>query len=496
MALEKHIKNTQLPPSPSLRKMSLETDKNFLLKSTLYNFLGTALKVAAPALAFVLANIFGKEAFGIFVSTQLLMFTFSRVAVLGFDKGLHWFLPQNSVNNRPLHLGFNESLSYSLITSVIVFAALFICAAFGLHKYFESLATLSSVELSIYALSVIPLVAIHVFGGAAEGMRKPQYRIFITDCSVAVLAPLISIMLYFINIPYELPAGYLMANILGCLIYIPLIKKKFPFSLKAFGNKMPRELLIYSLPRGFSDVIASVLLRIDLWMVLFLLGPAEAGVYAIMVTISTALKAIRQSYAPILLPVIAGMSRERLNTDLKPVFSYCVNIVTLIQLVIGFFLVLFPDKVLMLAGKDFVVQPETLGVLLFTHLLGGFFLLTGTVLNGIGKSLYTLKMDIASLCVAFLVSYLLIPVLGLPGAALSTLAFVLLQSVWNNVYIFKLNLRLYSKKVIPYAVWSVFLLAVYILLPNFSPELWQKIIFYIAVLCGLALTQLLFVNRR
>ncbi|MCL2100845.1 MAG: polysaccharide biosynthesis C-terminal domain-containing protein [Fibromonadales bacterium] len=467
---------------------SLEIDKRFLFKSTLYNFLGTALKVAAPVFTIILARIFGKEAFGIFIGMQLWMLTLSRVAVFGLDKGLNWFLPQNNVNNRPLHLGFNESLNRSVIISVIIFAALFMCAIFGLHKYSESLATLSSTELSIYALSIIPWAALHIFGGTAEGIRKPQYRMFITDCSVYAFAPLVSIAFYFASIPYALPAGLLIANVLGCLIYIPLL----PFSLKISRNKIPKELLIYSIPRGFSEVVATFLMRVDVWMVLLLLGPGEAGVYAVMVTISNGLRTIRQSYTPILLPVIAGMNKERLNTDLKPVFSYCVNMVTLIQLAIGFFIVLFPEQVLMLAGKDFIVQPETLGILLFAHLFGGFFLLTGAVLNGIGKSLYTLKMDLASLSVAFLVNYFLIPVWGLPGAALSTLAFILLQSIWNNVYLFKLNLRLYSKKVIPYMVWSIFLLAVYILLPNFPLELWQKITFYIVAICGLVATWRIF----
>jgi len=468
--------------------MSLEKDKSFLLKSTLYNFLGTALKVISPVLMIVLARIFGKEEFGIYVSTQLWMLTLSKLAVFGLDRGLNWFLPQNNVNNRPLHLGVSESLNRSLILSVIIFAFWLICAIFGLHKYSESLASLTSVELSIYALSIVPWAAIHIFGGVAEGMRKPQYRMFVTDCAVYSFSPIISIAFYFAGIPYALAAGLLIANVLGCLIYVPLIKKILPFSLKNFSEKIPKELLVYSIPRGFSEIISSVLARIDIWMILLLLGPGDAGVYAVMVTISNGLRTIRQSYGPILLPVIAGMTEERLRTDLKPVFSYCVNMVTLIQLAIGFFIILFPDKILMVAGKDFIVQPETLGILLFAHLFGGFFLLTGTVLNGIGKSLYTLKMDIISLCMAFIVNYFLIPILGLPGAALSTLAFILLQSVWNNIYIFKLHLKLYSKKVIPYAVWSVFLLFVYIFLPHISPVLWQKIIFYVIVLCGLAVT--------
>jgi len=471
--------------------MSLEIDKKFLLKSTLYNILGTALKVVAPVLTIVLARIFGKEEFGIFVGTQLWIYTLSRVAVFGLDKGLNWFLPQNILNNRPAHLGFNESLSRSLIISSIIFVVIFICAVFGLHKYSESLATLSYIELFIYALSIIPFAALHIFGGTLEGLRKPQYKMFITECAVFAIAPLLSIAFYFASIPYALPTGLLLANIFGCFIYIPLIKKSFPFSLKFFGNKIPKELLVYSIPRGFSEIVFSVLMRIDIWMILLMLGPGDAGVYAVMITISNGLRTIRQSYHPILLPVIAGMSKERLATDLKPIFSYCVNMVTLIQLVIGFFIVLFPDKILMIAGKDFIVQPETLGIILFAHLLGGFFLLSGSVLTGIGKSLYALKMDIASLCVAFLANYFLIPIFGLPGAALSTLAFVLLQITWNNVYIFKLHLKLYSKKTIPYAIWSIFLLVVYIFLPNFSPSFLQKIIFYVVILCGLALTQVL-----
>jgi len=470
--------------------MSLETDKKFLLKSTLYNFLGTAFKVAAPALTFVLARIFGKEEFGIFVSTQLLVFTLSRVAILGLDRGLHWFLPQNNVNNRTFHLGFNESLRYAIAISVIIFIVLFAGAVLGLQKYSESLVTLSSMELSLYALSVVPLSVLHLLGGAAEGMRKPQYKIFITDCATYTLAPLISIALHFAGIPNALPIGLLISNILGCSIYMPLIKKILPFSLIFFKSKMPKELLVYSIPRGISDIVGSVLLRIDMWLVLLLLGPGQAGVYAIMVTISVAFRTIFQSYIPILLPVVAGMSKERLNTDLKPVFTYCVNMIALIQLVIGFFIVLFPDKILMIAGKEYIVQPETLGILMFSYLLGGFFQLTGTVLNGIGKSLYMLKMTVASLCVAFIVSYFLIPIFGLPGAALSTFAYILLQCIWNTVYAFKLNLKLYSKKIIPYVIWSVLLLLVYILLPYFSLEFWQKIAFYIVILCVLAVTHI------
>jgi O-antigen/teichoic acid export membrane protein len=438
----------------------LESDKKFLLRSTLYNMLSTVIKVAGPVLAILTARIFGKEEFGVFVSAQLWMLTMSRVSVLGLDKGLNWFLPQNTVHNRPQHLGYYESMYRSVIIAAGITLMLLLCANFELQRYAESLAKLSKTELSLYAFSLVPWVLLHVFGGAAEGMRKPQYKMFITDCTVSAISPLIAIAFYLMAVPCALPAGLLCANILGCIIYLPLIKKILP-DARFTKNRVPRELLLYSLPRGFSEVVASVLLRVDLWMVLFLLGPANAGIYAVMLTLSNGLRTIRQSFNPILLPIVAGMSEERLKTDLKPVFSYCVGKVTAIQIVIGFFIVLFPDKILMIAGKDFIVQPATLGILLFANLLGGFFGMAGPTLNGMGKSFFTLKLDTVSLAVALILNYMLIPHFGLIGAALSTFLFTLLQAVWNNIYMLKLGFWPYSKKLLLNGIGAFILILLY-----------------------------------
>jgi len=452
---------------------SLEADNKFLKKSMLFNIAGTILKSAGPLLAILAARIFGKEAFGIFVSTQLWVLTLSRISVFGLDKGLHWFLPQNSAQNRLQHFGYNESIYHSINVSMIFIVLLAFCAYFELNKYSDSLAILSQAEIIIYALSLLPWVMLHVFGGASEGMRKPQYKIFITDCSVGAIAPLLAITFHFLNIKYAFPLGLLCANILGCLFYQPLLKKLFPnapriFSIKLFSilrkNRIPKELLLYSLPRGFSEVVASVLYRIDLWLVLLLLGPSSAGVYSIMLTISNAIRTVANSFGPILLPVVAGMNKDRLQTDLKPTFSYCVKMTAIIQLIIGFFIVLFPEEILSIAGKSFVLQPEALGILLFASILSGLFGMVLVVINGMGKSLYTFKIDVLSLVVAFIVNYFLIPKFGLVGAALSTLSFTLVQIICNNIYLFKMGYFLYTKKIFIYIALSMFLLLFYLML--------------------------------
>ena len=65
---------------------SIQADKKYLQKSALITLVGTGLKVIAPVLTIVIARVFGKEIFGIYVSTQLLVLTLARVSVIGLDR--------------------------------------------------------------------------------------------------------------------------------------------------------------------------------------------------------------------------------------------------------------------------------------------------------------------------------------------------------------------------------------------------------------------------
>ena len=467
---------------------SIQTDQKFLMKSTLFTFLGSALKVIAPVLTIVVARVFGKELFGIYVSTQLLVLTLSRVAILGLDKGLHRYLPQNKVCGRILYEGIAESLRFALVVALIISSLLWMGSFFNLQRFSTGLAMLSSAEISLYVLSVIPYTALLLFAGASEGNRRPQYKIFINDFAVTTLSPVIALAFYFAGISgkFALPLGFFMANILGVMVYFFWMKMQFPELRFLQKKKIPKELLDFSLPLGFAEIVAAFLLRVDLWMVLALIGPEAAGIYAVMVTISNGLKTIRQSYNPILQPVVASMSAERLKTDLNPVFSYCVSMVTLIQLGIGFFIVFFPEQTMLIAGKSFITEENpvaVLGILIIGNLINGFFGLSGAVINGLGKSKFMLMMNVVSLIFALAMNRLLIPVLGIAGAALSSMSYQILQSIWMNIYLKKMGFWLYQKFLWGQVFWMALLVAFYVYLQLApSPSLSLKAVVYAVLL--------------
>jgi len=163
--------------------------------------------------------------------------------------------------------------------------------------------------------------------------------------------------------------------------------------------------------------------------------------------------------------------------------------VTFIQLIIGFFIVLFPDLILSIAGKEFVVQPETLGVLLLVHLVAGFGGMSIVVINGMGKSLYSLKMNLVSLAVTLICGYFLIPAFELVGAALAMLCHNLVAIICNNIYLFRRGLWPYSSKLITQVFWILGLVVFYIVLNMniFTLSMVDKIVVYVVILVLLGL---------
>jgi len=465
----------------------LDVDKSFLKKSTLFNILGTVLKICGPLLTIMLARIFGTGEFGIFVSTQGLLLTIARASTLGLDIGLRWYLPQNKLHKRPVYNGIMESFWISVAVSLFVTIVIIL----------GSFTDLISDELPYYAISLVFYSGMYVLSSSSEGNRKPWISIFINDFVIAVMAPLVSIILHYMDIPHALPFGLLFGQVIGFTLHAKAVRKQFKNMPLIPPGRASKELVVYSVPLGLTVLVGNLLQRSTLWMVLFFLGADASGVYALMMTLANGLQTIRNGFNPIITPVVSGMDESRLKTDLKPVYSYCVSMATMIQVIIGFFIVLFPEEIMSIAGKSYVVQPMALGILLFFQLVVTFFGMVNTVIDGIGKSVVNLKASIIQLLTSVVAGFVLIPHLGLLGAALSMLLYGIVSSVYCNVYLLKRKLQPYSRKLWAEIVWMVLLIALYVLINAQLVTLTMvgKIVVYVCVLLALG-AQFLFYKRK
>lgn len=403
------------------------------------------LRTVAPALVVLLARSFDKPTFGLYLSLQLWTLTLTRLFVLGLDKGLAWYIPENRRDGRSSSEGLASSLfvtaAFGLAGLILLSAALLLglldrAEAFGHHSRLFVLLLLWSTPFQVVQ---------NIGAGAAEGARSPQYRILINQFLSVGLAPVFALALLAMGGgELSLAAGLFCAHVLGAIAYVPVLWHLFPRMLADAFRKVPPRLMAYSLPLGLSELVVSVLLRIDLWMVLLLLGPERAAVYGILVTVANAVRTVRQSFDPMIVPIVSGMPRNRLPQDLPELFSYTVRMVTTLQALVVFFLLLFPKEVLSLAGSGYQGDIAPLGILLLSNLLNGYFGMPGMVALGLGHSRQVVLANLLSLALGLGLNALLIPRFGLSGGAMASLSSTLFQNLWMVVFVRRReSLRLY-----------------------------------------------------
>ncbi len=427
----------------------LNQDKQFLLKGTVYNAFGIIPKIIAPLLLIILARYFSQEEFGMFAAIKTLVMTLSRVAIFGLDKGLLWFIPQNQKHNRPNHYNMLESWYFSSLIALGITIASVALVQYGILDSFEGTKNIPKDFVIICLLSLVPMIGLYCFSAALEGLRKPQYKIFINQFFVESLGPILAIItFYFLSSHNSLVIGYTVSNFIGLFIYLFIIQRFFKF--KWSTSIIPdSKLFKYSIPIGFAEIIGSLILRVDLWMIFALLGPKYTAVYAIMVTITNGVKTIRQSYDPLIIPIVSKMTKEDRQENLKKVYSYAVNMITSIQLVIAFAVLYFPKEIMSIAGKDYTIESQALVILLLGNLINGYLSLNGQVIVGMGRSFFIMVVNFFALLINIGLNYVLIQKYGFTGAAIATITSQLIQNLVFYYYQVKLNhFHLYERHLI------------------------------------------------
>lgn len=423
----------------------MKSDREFLARGALINGIGFITRIAAPALVILLARVYPQAEFGLFISLQALVMTIARAALLGVDKGLLWHVPKVArLNAAPW--GVAGSLWLSTALGAVVVAGCALLIATGWYTRIESLEDAPASFLMLMAASVLPFCAVNIFSGALEGARQPQYRVFLGVFLTMSLVPALALALKdTLGNAASLGAGMFFGHLIGALLFIPALRRHFPGESWARASRPPAPLLRYSLPLAGTELVTSLLMRVDLWMVLLLLGPESAAVYAIMITLANGLRSVRQAFDPLLIPIISNLQGDELKSKLKSSFSYATNMVSTLQLFIACFILLFPHEILSLAGKDYAVEVFAFALLLLGNLANGFLGLNGAVLLGMGKSRLMLALTLIALALTVLCNWLFIPRFGLTGAALATVVVLILQNFTQYAIVrWRLRLSLYE----------------------------------------------------
>lgn len=177
--------------------------------------------------------------------------------------------------------------------------------------------------------------------------------------------------------------------------------------------------------RGFISNIAGLLLfRLDLFLVGYFLSFKEVGVYSIALFSAEMITKIPYWSASILTPMVASNEEGHVR---RTVFLFYSSII--IALLLGLFsiliVVIFPDFISNLIGKDFTGVEICLLLLLPRVIMQSGVAILAANLAGKGYPWYHPAGTIVALMCLILLDIILIPKFGINGAALAnSLAFI------------------------------------------------------------------------
>jgi len=398
----------RIPAIPGFDQQALE--KYF--KNTGMLFIGRVGSLLIKmVVGIAVANYLGREHNGIITGGTVYIYFFSAIATLGLDqfivKELHQF-PEN--RDQILGTSFLMKVFAGLCCVPLIWLAYHIYPANGTPYYF------------VLIFSSIGLIqAFNVIDSYFQSQVQSKYIM-----QVQIYGNLVSAMVKLLLIFYKMPLLYFVyAYTLDFLLlsigyYFTYQRKGRNIFNWVYNSELAKKLLSFSWPLIISGIMVSLYMKIDQIMIQNIAGTKEAGAYATVASLSEAWNFIPAVIVSSLFPAILNARRddyERYKKRIQHLYDLMVYLSLPVAIVITF--------AAPLIYKLYKPEYASAAPVLSVHIWSGIF-----VFLGAANSQYLIAENFSKLTfmrtgfgaiVNILLNLILIPNMGMMGAAIATL---------------------------------------------------------------------------
>jgi O-antigen/teichoic acid export membrane protein len=384
--------------------------------------IGYVLKAGLPVLLAFATQAYGVSRWGVFVALQALVLMAQRVAIFGLDKAILWWVGAHDDREVPRALG--SSLGFVAITSLSVGALLALAGQFVLARWQG--AGVEQLPSLVLMLAALPLMTTtDVLLHASMGERKMGAQIAVRDTLQPSSWLVLAIVLHLLGLQESgLAIAFLTSQAFAFIAAIYITRA---WSRVQLGIRPPSGLLRYAVAVWLNEISNTTLQRVDALVLAGLTDPFTVGIWGVVAQFANAMRMIRRAFDPILVAVTARISRAHDSNRLAQALSYATQLVSMTQLPVFVFLLLFAGSILPLYGHGFEQGSTALVVVCAFWLVNGAISLSGVVLAGYGYARLGLIITLLGIAFEVPLMLLLVPRYGLVGAALAVGTANLLQ---------------------------------------------------------------------
>lgn len=391
-------------------------------------FIGTVQILTSLSTFFLLPIItktLGAYDYGLWAQINITVSLISSLALMGLSMSFVRFL--SSETDKKI---IREAV-YSILFFVTVSGFL---ASFVLYIFAEPLATFgfNDPEATYFVQAGSLLILLNVI----ESVSLFYFRIFrqIKKFSYLTLVETFGkllFILFFLKMGYGLLGvitATLMVQGLIFLIALIIIVSQIGFVIPRFTYI--REYLQFSLPLTPNALIRWVTESSDRYMVTYFLGLGSVGVYSASCSIGNLIQLFVSPLQLILLPELSKLFDENKMDEVRIYMSHSLRYFLIISIPAVFGLSVLSKPLLgVLTTQDFISGWFVIPIIAFAGLLAGIFQIFVNTMFLIKKTKSTTYINILAAVSNVLINLILIPSVGIIGAAISTLVSYFLMAV-------------------------------------------------------------------
>ncbi len=437
------------------------------IKGSIYSYMGIILGGINVAILFPI--IFSEEQIGLINILITVSAISAQFASIGSNGIINYFFP--TFNNKA-----NAHHSFFFVISIIsiIGFSLFSIFYFIWPEYFFFSKNNDSILIEQYGYLLYPLTFLTLAYTVIDTFSASTLNAVIGNLYKEVILRvniLLLCLLYFYNIiqfQFFIIAYIINMAVPVIAVFIYLLKNKH------IGNKIPsfvkyqpylRKMIsvgIYYILTGLSNILATY---IDKFMINAFIGLKDTGIYSITNYFGALVRIPRSSMGKIATPLIAEAIK---NNDHKKL-SYLFEKSTISQILVGsvIFLLIWSNinTFLNLLPPSYLQGKWVVFYISLSHLFTCFLGVGGLIVNVSKYYKYSTYSTIVLGALVVLFNFILIPLLGIVGAALATavakLFFVLIYLSFiqkkMKIKVFNINsLRIIPSAVIAYFICSYF----------------------------------------
>ncbi len=405
-----------------------EVSKKLAKGMIILMFAAALTKVVGYLYKIVLSRWLGPDQFGLF---SLGLGIFMLVASLSFaglglslSKDLAFYRGKKEWS-KIIPLARN-GLVLGIIVSVVAGALLYIFAGYiaeVTHK--PELAAL----MKIFSFLFPSYAVILLIQKISEGSQKPSISAIVE--SLVNVARLVFVLIAVVSGMhlFGITSSFVLSTIIASFVALILCHKKVVSLLGYSGGEKwngpaqkngKRNLAISALPLTITTIVHTFMTWGDTVIIGIFRAAREVGIYSIVSPTAQLLSIPVTASNTVLLPLLSNLFSQGKQSEIIRVYKTATRWILLLLIPLSLPLTLFPDKIItVIAGSHFVEGSTALTIVAAGVLVGSMSTPGNMVILGMDKTRLILGNSLLAAIVNIVLNLLLVPEIGITGAALA-----------------------------------------------------------------------------